>query len=478
MNEPTPKFDTRVQELKYKVLKEVAKSMWNDSLQEDLYDIPKTIVPGPKPSMRCCIYKERAIVEERIKVATNNASLSKNIVQVIKIACDECPIGGYQVTNVCRGCIAHRCEKACRKNAIKFDPKTRTASIDKEICVNCGLCAKACSYNAIQNFLRPCQQACKIKALTIDENFAADIDESKCINCGHCVAQCPFGAIMDKSFIGDVINMIKDSDYSKKYKVYAIVAPSISSQFKYATLGQVITAIKRLGFHSVIEAALGADMVAFDEAKELEERGQLTSSCCPAFVQLIKKTYPKIADKISHNPSPMVAAAKYIKSIDPTAKTVFIGPCIAKKSEGLDENVKPFIDSVMTFEELQALIDSRNIVASELEENKLDNASYYGRIFARCGGLSESVAEALKEQGSSFEVKGLQADGIDNCKLALNKFNVGDKTYNFIEGMACTGGCIGGPSCLTHEIRDKNEVDKYGREAAEKTILDAIRIKI
>ena len=176
MNEPTPKFDTRVQELKYKVLKEVAKSMWNDSLQEDLYDIPKTIVPGPKPSMRCCIYKERAIVEERIKVATNNASLSKNIVQVIKIACDECPIGGYQVTNVCRGCIAHRCEKACRKNAIKFDPKTRTASIDKEICVNCGLCAKACSYNAIQNFLRPCQQACKIKALTIDENFAADID--------------------------------------------------------------------------------------------------------------------------------------------------------------------------------------------------------------------------------------------------------------------------------------------------------------
>ncbi len=470
------KFDTNVQELKYKVLKEVAKSAFQDTLLEDYNEIPKKVVPGPKPSMRCCIYKERAIVLERIKLAMGGNKNINNVVEVIDIACDECPLGGYEVTNRCRGCIAHRCEKACHRNAISFDAKTRTAIIDKTKCVNCGLCAKACQYNAIQNFQRPCEQACKVKAITMGENYAAKINDEKCVQCGACVYQCPFGAIMDKSSIVDVIKMIKDSDFSKKYPVYAIVAPSISSQFKYATLGQIITAIQEVGFHSVVEAALGADMVSYAEAKELSEKGFLTSSCCPTFVAYIQKYYPKLASHISHNLSPMATIAKYIKETTPNAKIVFIGPCVSKKHEIQDERVKDIVDYVLTFEELQALIDSRDIDASTLKEGVLDNASYYGRIFARTGGLADSVRQALKEQESDFEVKPLVCDGLDNCKMGLAKAMSPNRDFNFIEGMGCVNGCIGGPCCLTHELRDKNEVDKYGREAKEKTISEAISV--
>lgn len=470
------KFDTNVQELKYKVLKEVAKSTFNGTLLNDFYDIPKKVVPGPKSSMRCCIYKERAIVQERIKLAMGGNKNIDNIVEVIDIACDECPLGGYEVTSRCRGCIAHRCEKACHRNAISFDSKTRMAIIDKTKCVNCGLCAKACQYNAIINLQRPCEQACKVKAISMAENFAAKINDEKCVQCGACVYQCPFGAIVDKSSIVDVIHEIQNSNFSKNYPIYAIVAPSISSQFKYATLGQIITAIKKLGFHSVIEAALGADMVSYSEAQELEEKGFLTSSCCPTFVAYIKKNYPKLIPYISHNLSPMATLAKYIKDTTSNCKIVFIGPCISKKQEIKDDKVKNYVDYVLTFEELQAMIDSRDINASTLPESLLDNASYYGRIFARTGGLADAVKQALKEQNSNFIVKPIVCDGIDNCKLGLNKALSENKDFNFIEGMGCINGCIGGPCCLTHEVRDKNEVDKYGLEAKEKSISDAISI--
>jgi [FeFe] hydrogenase (group B1/B3) len=471
------KFDTNVQELKYKVLKEVARLAFsNETSTIQTLDIPAKIVPGPKPTMRCCIYKERAIVNERIKVALGGNKESDNVVEVIKIACDECPVGGYKVSEMCRGCIAHRCQKACRLNAISFNETTHRAEINKEKCVNCGMCAKACQYNAIQNYQRPCMQACKCNAISYDENFSAKIDDSKCVQCGACVMQCPFGAIMDKSQITEVIKEIKNSDFSKKYNIYAVVAPSISSQFKYATVGQVITAIKTLGFHSVVEAALGADMVSYNESKELVEKQFLLSSCCPSFVAYIKKNFPNLIDNISSSLSPMATIAKYLKSVDNKSKVVFIGPCISKKQEIKDPKVAPYVDYCLTFEELQALIDSRDIDVGSLKEDKLDNASYYGRIFARCGGLSESVAEAIKEQGIEFQVKPLSSSGLSECKANIIKANADRNQFNFVEGMACAGGCIGGPCCLTHEIRDKSDVDKYGNEAKEKTISDAVSI--
>ncbi len=468
------KFDTKVQHLKYKVLREVARLAWSDNLIGNVLDIPKQIVPGKTPTMRCCVYKERAILSERVKIAMGGNIDNPNVIEVIDIACDECPMGGHEVTNACRGCLAHRCFDACKFGAISFD-QNHVAHIDKSKCKECGACARVCPYTAIISRKRPCENACKIKAIKMNDDKAAAIDNEKCIECGACVYQCPFGAITDKSFILDAIDIIKKSENNKQYKVYAVVAPSISSQFKYAKLGQVITGLKKLGFYTVVEAALGADMVADAESRELVEKGFLTSSCCPAFVSYIEKNFPNLVPFISHNLSPMATIAKYLKENENGCKVVFIGPCTAKKAEVQKESVKPYVDVAMTFEELQALFDSKDIDITELPESVLDNASYFGRIFARSGGLTDAVAQGLKEHGDTdFELKACSCDGIEQCKIALLKKSKNLTDANFIEGMACIGGCIGGAGCLTHGEKNKAEVDKYGKEAFEKTITDAI----
>ena len=469
------KFDTKVQYLKYKVLREVARQAWQDTLLENVLDIPKIIVPGKQPTMRCCVYKERAILAERVKLAMGGSADNPNVIEVIDIACDECPVGGYEVTNACRGCLAHRCEDVCRRGAISFD-ENHVAHIDKTKCVECGQCAKVCPYTAIVSRKRPCQNACKVKAISMNEEKAATIDNNKCISCGACVYQCPFGAIMDKSYMLNVIDLLRKSEQGRSYKLYAIVAPSISSQFNYARLGQVISGLKALGFHTVVEAALGADMVAEAESRELAEKGFLTSSCCPAFVTYIRQSFPQLLPMVSHNLSPMAAIARFIKETTPDAKTIFIGPCTAKKAEAQLDTVKPYIDAVLTFEELQALFDSRDLDITTLPEDVLDNASYFGRIFARSGGLSDAVAEGLKEQNIDFDLKPCVCDGIEACRMALLKKSKNALDANFIEGMACLGGCIGGAGCLTHGEKNKAEVDKYGREAYEKTIADATAV--
>ena len=474
MGGPVHTFDTKGQHLKYQGLREVARQAWNDTLMENLLDIPQIIVPGKEATMRCCVYKERAIVGERVKLAMGGNKNNPNVIEVIDIACDECPVGGYEVTESCRGCLAHRCDDVCKKKALYFD-EHHVAHIDKTKCVECGMCSKVCPYSAIVSRKRPCQNACKVKAITMNEDKSAAILNEKCISCGACVYQCPFGAIMDKSFILDAIKLLKEAPETGN-KVYAVVAPSIASQFTYAKLGQVITGLKKLGFHTVVEAALGADMVAQAESKELAEKGFLTSSCCPAFVTYIRKTFPKLADNISHNLSPMAMISRYIKETTPGAKIVFIGPCTAKKMEIQQDSVREWVDVALTFEELQALFDSRDLDITTMEEDVLDNASYFGRIFARCGGLSDAVAEGLKEQGIDFDLKGCSCDGIEACRMALLKASRNVLDANFIEGMACIGGCIGGAGCLTHGEKNRAEVDKYGHEAHEKTIADVVSV--
>ena len=296
-----------------------------------------------------------------------------NVIEVLDIACDDCPVSGHVVTEACRGCIAHRCEDACRRGAITFDAHQK-APIDKSRCVECGACARVCPYGAIANQKRPCERACKVRAISRGEDGSARIDNGTCISCGACVYQCPFGAIADKSFLLDVIALLRGSRENAAYKVYAVVAPSISSQFVYARLGQVVEGLRALGFYHVVEAALGADMVAYAEAAELAEKGFLTSSCCPAFVDYIHKQFPTLSEHVSHNLSPAATIARCIKKAEPDARVVFIGPCTAKKMEFQQQAVRPYIDSVITFEELQALFDGAGVDITALGESALDNA--------------------------------------------------------------------------------------------------------
>ena len=327
--------------------------------------------------------------------------------------------------------------------------------------------------------------------------------------------KCPFGATLDVSSITDIIKTIVDSDNNKNYHVHAIVAPAIAGQFQYAKAGQLISAIRELGFYAVEEVALGADIVAYKEAQELQEKGFLTSSCCPAFVKYIKMKFPQLAEHISHNLSPMAETGKLIKEQDPDAKIVFIGPCTAKKGEVRKPEVHQYVDYVMTFEELQAMIDSKDIAVDQLPETELDTATYYGRVFARTGGLSEAVTEAVREQKAAAEAAKADApdgagasgavasgeagasgkpangdgdsadskpfvfdpivcDGIDSCKTALLRASKGLLPNNFIEGMVCTDGCIGGAACLSHGNADKRAIDNYGKKASHKEIRDVL----
>ncbi len=468
------KFDSNVQVLKYKVLREVARHSWNgEEIFSVFDDIAQKIVQKGEPSTSCCIYKDRAKVAERIKIALGGNKSNPNIIEVIGLVCDECPEAGHVVTDLCRGCLAHACDASCRLGAISFGDNNK-AKIDKSKCVECGKCAEACPYSAINNFKRPCEKACKADAIHMAKTGEAEINYEKCVSCGACVTQCPFGATVDKSYMTSVIKMIKESDNNENYKVNAVIAPAFASQFEYANLGQIVTAVKKLGFAEVYEAAQSADVVAYKEAKELEEKGFLTTSCCPAFVEYTKINFPEVAVHISHNLSPMAEMGKILKEKDPACKVVFIGPCTAKKAEFQLDSVKEYIDSVITFEEMLALIDSKEIDIDSLEETNLDDASPFGRQFARSGGVAEAVVEALKEQKSNFVADPIACEGLDKCRTALLRASKNALKNNIIEGMACVGGCIGGAGCPSHGDGNRVIIDQHASSASHKEITESI----
>ena len=467
-------FETNVQQLKDSVLREVAALAWEDRLAAGILDIPEKIIPGPKATMRCCIYKERAVVSSRVKMAMGGDHTNPCVVEVMSVACDECPVTQMTVGPACRGCIATRCVHTCPKDAIHV--VNHRAEIDHSKCILCGKCLNACPYGAIIKNLRPCERGCKAGAISMGEDRKASIDYSKCISCGTCTYQCPFGAIMDKSYIVDAIETLRGAQ-KWDYHVYAVLAPAIMGQIAPATLGQLVTGLKQVGFHAVREVALGADMTAQAEAGELLEKKVLTTSCCPAFVDYVEKNFPQIADRVSHTPSPMVMIGRHIKQQDPKAKVIFIGPCVAKKKEFQLGKTMGAIDCVLTFEELYPLLESRGIDITTLEEAPLNEASGYGRAFASSGGVAAAVAQALKELGvkpEDFQLNAAACSGIDACKAALFKMSKGIGDVNLIEGMACEGGCVQGAGILVRSPKNQAEVAKHVKEAGDKSIAAAV----
>ena len=472
-------FESNVQYMKYLVNKEAAKHFFQGSLEGGNISyraIAEEMIPGTKATFACCVYKEQHIMEERLKLTVEPAK-DNRIINVLSSACDECPIDRFVVTEACRGCLGHKCQEVCPRNAITI--VNHRAYINQNLCIECGRCKAVCPFNAISEVKRPCVRACSVGAVTMDENKKAMIDHEKCITCGACVYQCPFGAIVDKSFILDVLRYIGNSWNNTNYHVYAVIAPSISSQFPEVSMGQMITAIKHLGFFEVVEAAVGADMVALHEAKEfaetVEEKGWKTTSCCPAFVTLLKQQYPQFMDHISETVSPMVAIARGIKAKDAKAKVIFIGPCIAKKAERKEKDIKDAVDVVITFEELRALIDAKGIEVAHLKESNIESGSYYGRVFGRIGGVTEGVIQALQVQKLDVAVKGVKCNGIDECLKSLKLLSFGKQTGNFMEAMACKNGCTGGAASVSHDAKGIGLVNQYGKEAKSKDSFDAIQ---
>ena len=461
-------FETHVQEIKNEVLREVAELTWEGRFQTGILDIPEKIIPGPEPTTRCCIYKERAIVGSRVKLALGGDKADPNLVEVLPIACDECPVTEMMVNDACRGCLATRCVHTCPRDAISV--VNHKARIDPTKCIMCGKCIPVCPSGAIVKNLRPCERGCPAGAISMGEDRKASINHEKCISCGNCVYQCPFGAIMDKSFIVDVIHMLMGAQ-RWGYHVWAAVAPSVAGQFPGASFGQLASALKKLGFHDVMPVSYGADLVALEESKELAEKGMLASSCCPAFVNYVEKNYPALAETmVSKTPSPMVMTGRVIKEKDPGSRVVFIGPCVGKKQEFQLGKTMGAVDCVLTFEELNAMFEAKKVVPEEMDEAELTESSGYGWRFAASGGVSGAVAQAMKEQGVEFPLKAIPCSGVEECKLALLKASKGLLDGNFIEGMICDGGCIRGPANLIRAQRNKVELEKQAKLTDDVTL--------
>ncbi len=442
--------DKDIRDLKHEVLVEVFRRAWNGSLtHEDREEIVYMVSPGPKPQYRCCVYKEREIVRERIRLATGQnadpTSETRNVVQVINAACDECPISAYSVTDSCRFCLGKPCISSCRFGAISRGEVRM--HIDPAKCKECGQCADSCPYGAIVHIQRPCKKACPANAITYDEYGFCIIDEEKCIQCGHCIHDCPFGAISSKVYAVPVIEALKS-----KREVFALCAPATEGQFgKDITMASIRKALRELGFTDMVEVGLGGDMTAASEALEwseaLAEHRKMTTSCCPAFINMMRTQFPKqFAENMSSTVSPMVAVSRYLKATHPGCMTVFIGPCIAKKGECEDASVAGRPDCALTFGEMIALLESKDIIFEKVEE-VYQEASLFGKKFAGSGGVAGAVLECMKERGEDVSgVKLLSCAGGAECKKALLLLKTGRLPEDFIEGMMCPGGCVGGPS--------------------------------
>ncbi len=447
------KFTTDTQQIKYEVLKSVAKYAHEGTLVESKEMIPFEIIKGIKPRFRCCVYREREIIRQRIRLSMGNKPHGLNssydkkqqIVYVIPSACEGCTINRYQVTANCQKCLAKKCHEACKFGAVTITPTG--AVIDQEKCKECGLCAKVCPYNAITDLIRPCKKSCPVDAIQMDENKIAAIDADLCINCGACIDGCPFGAVSELSQVVDVVELLKNHK-----NTYAVFAPAIEGQFgSDVTNSMIKKALRKLGFKDVHEVALGADAISMNEADELIEavhhNHKLTTSCCPSFYNLIYKHFPKNTQYISHTATPMLAIARYIKAHDENAKVVFIGPCVAKKGEMAQQNITDGVDYVITFEELVALLDAREIDFEPCTEEEREG-SFYGSKFAEYGGVAASVLKAATEKDSTFTATAQKCSGGAECRKALALLNAGKFPDDILEGMACEGGCINGPATL------------------------------
>lgn len=473
-------FDHEGRLIKFDVLLEVASRAFKGEINEDTESsIAYKLIPTNKARFACCTYKEREVVRQKARMAMGKVPLDshtngtkiKQIVEVIEPACDGCTIKKIQITDNCRKCLARNCQKACRFDAIHMG--INRAEIDYTKCKECGACANSCPFNAIVVTQRPCAKSCAVQAITWDENAIAKIDEEKCINCGACQKACPFGAIDDYSWIVPVVNALR-----LKTKMIAVVAPSIQGQFN-ATLPQIITALKKLGFEYVFEAGIGADLVAYHEMLELKENidkgKKMTTSCCPAFVNLAKKHFPQIYEQnLSTTVSPMIAMGRYCKQHYPDHGVVFIGPCVAKKQEAMSEANKPDVDYVITYEEIAAIFAAAHIYPTELEETIQDIPSIFARNFAYGGGVSKAVTQAMKEEYPAQVFKAHYADGCEECKKALMLLKVNRIDADIIEGMACKGGCGYGPTTIESNVTIKTRMDKENKEVQSKNIKDVV----
>ena len=488
-----------VDEIRRSVFTEVARLAYEGGDYTRVDRIPYKIVPGEVARHRHDVWLERAVVQQRLRLAcglpqrpvtdlclvsdgikaaaeADDKFFEEPLVNIISFACNACPPKQVRITDSCQGCISHPCQNVCPKDAIYLD-KDKHCHIDQDKCIKCGKCAAQCPYHAISKIERPCAAACGMDAIESDELGRAKINYDKCVSCGMCLVNCPFAAIADKSQIFQIINSIK-----RGHKVIACVAPAFVNQFgKDVGPAKLKAAMREIGFADVVEVAIGADLCTIEEAKDfLEEvpakQPWMGTSCCPAWSVMAKKLFPQFKDYISMALTPMVITARMVKKQHPDARICFIGPCAAKKLEANRRSVRSDVDYVLTFEELQGMFDAKEIDFSKLEgkpEDDFTEGTGAGRGFAVVGGVAAAVAEAIRELDPEREIKIEYGDGLRECKKMLMMAKAGKRDGYLLEGMACPGGCVAGAGTITPVRESTLNVQKYQKAAAEQSALNS-----
>jgi [FeFe] hydrogenase (group B1/B3) len=472
--------------IRREIMTMVARFYFEDRVAKAIDTIPMKMIPRDAQPIRCCIFKDRELIRLRT-IAILGFSLENEpenerlllsefadialarkrpefpILTFISEACSACVHANYMVSNMCHNCVAQPCMACCPKGAIHRVGEQ--ARIDPAKCINCGICQGECPFHAIVYVPVPCEEACPVGAIGRDESGREAIVYDKCIFCGRCARACPFGAIMDKSQIVDVLEHLHQGR-----PVAAMIAPSIAGQFK-AGISQLVSALKSLGFAHVVEVALGADITAEVESAEFisrMERGDpvMGTSCCPAYIEAVRKHAKDFHAYVSSARTPMAYTAGLVKEAFPGAVRVFIGPCIAKKHEGLSN---PDIDYVLTYSELAALFAGKGITVEECPADgaaDLQPATPVGRGFPVQGGVAEAVAAGVN---GAVEVKPVFIDGLTRANVKLLNAYAKKCPGNLVEVMSCEGGCVGGPGVISQPQAAARQIAQFARPEARKS---------
>ncbi|MGE5586354.1 MAG: [Fe-Fe] hydrogenase large subunit C-terminal domain-containing protein, partial [Bacillota bacterium] len=282
-----------------------------------------------------------------------------------------------------------------------------------------------------------CVRNCPVKAIKVEDGQAT-VMEDLCIACGYCVRVCAQHAKHIKEDLPAAGEALRSG------AAYAMLAPSFVVEFAGELRpGQVVEALRRAGFIGVYEVAWGAERVTQEYIRLIEEEGRrgIISTPCPAVVNLVEARFPELLDRLAPVVSPMVAAGRMIKRTHPGARTVFIGPCVAKKSEAADGEVGDAVDAVLTFAELRALLDGLTVDVDALPDASFDRpGAHLGRLYPVAGGLLRSAAL----QSDMLENDIITVEGKDNCIEFLEALRRGRECPEFVDMLFCEG-CINGP---------------------------------
>lgn len=324
---------------------------------------------------------------------------------------------------------------------------------------------------------KACLNSCVFDAIRMEADGSIQIDPEKCAGCGVCVDVCKLERLAENKDVLPVLRAIREGGRD----VYALVAPAFTGQFgEKAPPGRLRTAFKALGFKGMVEVAVFADILTLKEALEFDRHVltksdfQLTSCCCPVWIAMIRGIYKDLVPHVPGAVSPMIAAGRVVKKIHPEAVTVFIGPCLAKKKEAKEPDIAGAVDYVLTFQEVRDIFEAAEISPEELTEEASEHSSRAGRIYARTGGVSEAVSKTLEQlhPGREIHVAAEQADGVQNLKALIERIKKGEANANFFEGMACPGGCVGGPKAIIEKEKGRECVNAYGDAAVYQTPLE------